>query len=202
MKYAYFGDPAAELKYADAGVKIDSINSQSATTSNIAQLEAGNVVSFTGHIGTSTSLEQTDTAFTGTLYATLLPRYKKSPAKARATAAPSHRSPTPTTPKYCSKAAYLSTTGSSPSRQAYRAVPPSAPPHRFCRSMQSVPTSNRNCAGNSANSTSARVLPTKVPTASHPKCSYISTILTSPTEGALAPKPHSMPLLPTRAAYP
>ena len=81
MKYAYFGDPAAELKYADAGVKIDSINSQSATTSNIAQLEAGNVVSFTGHIGTATSLEQTDTAFTGTLYATLFAPIQKITCK-------------------------------------------------------------------------------------------------------------------------
>lgn len=71
MKYAYLGDPAVTLAYADEGVYIDSINGKKVEGSAITDIPVGGKVSFSGFINGETSTNGADKAFSGTLYATI-----------------------------------------------------------------------------------------------------------------------------------
>ncbi len=73
LKYAYLGDPAIQLCYADDGVIIDSINGKAIDSSNatLEQLAIGTQVSFSGYIRNVDGSATPNTNFNGTLYASI-----------------------------------------------------------------------------------------------------------------------------------
>ncbi len=73
LKYAYFGDPAIQLSYADDGVVIDSINGAaiSSTSTSLEQLAIGTQISFSGYVQNTNGSATPNTNFNGTLYASI-----------------------------------------------------------------------------------------------------------------------------------
>lgn len=70
MKYAYLGDPAVTLAYADEGIFIDSINGKQVEGTAITDIPVGGKVSFSGYVNGSNA-NSADASFSGTLYATI-----------------------------------------------------------------------------------------------------------------------------------
>lgn len=71
MKYAYLGDPAVILAYANKGVYIDSINGQNANAATTTNIPVGGKVSFSGYVNADEASQTPDANYNGTLYATL-----------------------------------------------------------------------------------------------------------------------------------
>lgn len=72
LKYAFLGDPAVCLGYAEQGVTIDSINGKKiVNSSTIEKLAVGEKITFSGFVNADTEATNGDTSFNGILYATI-----------------------------------------------------------------------------------------------------------------------------------
>lgn len=75
MKYVYFGDPALVLSIPTGSVVLDSINGQALKADTRLQIEAGSVVTFSGHVTASADNSGAmEEQFSGTLSATIYDR--------------------------------------------------------------------------------------------------------------------------------
>lgn len=72
LKYAFLGDPAVCLGYAEQGVTIDSINGKKiVNSSTIEKLAVGEKITFSGFVNADTEATNGDASFNGILYATI-----------------------------------------------------------------------------------------------------------------------------------
>lgn len=72
LKYAFLGDPAVCLGYAEQGVTIDSINGKKiVNSSTIEKLAVGEKITFSGFVNADTEATNGDSSFNGILYATI-----------------------------------------------------------------------------------------------------------------------------------
>lgn len=72
LKYAFLGDPAVCLSYAEQGITIDSINGQKiANNAAIERLAVGEKIRFSGYVNADATATHADASFNGILYATI-----------------------------------------------------------------------------------------------------------------------------------
>ena len=82
LKYAYLGDPAVYLTYADQGIYIDSINGNNITANTaIEKLAVGEKITFSGYVNGDENSSSADQTFNGVLYATIFSPIKSITCK-------------------------------------------------------------------------------------------------------------------------